>query len=91
MASIDEVTRLIETVRLTRDMVSYRYDPSLPPRAVVSPGETISSRTRTKAGSHRWPDQRIPPGRVTWMRFSAPTGGYEGRACRRKRAIGVLT
>jgi hypothetical protein len=27
-----------------------------------------------KTGSRRWPDQRIPPGRVTWMSFSAPTG-----------------
>ena len=29
---------------------------------------------RTKTGSRRWPDQRISPGRVTWMRFSALTG-----------------
>src|ERR1022692_218893 len=29
---------------------------------------------RTKTGSRRWPNQRISPGRVTWMRFSAPTG-----------------
>src|ERR1035438_1285237 len=29
---------------------------------------------RTKTGSLRWPNQRISPGRVTWMRFSAPTG-----------------
>src|ERR1017187_8008574 len=28
---------------------------------------------RTKTGSRRWPNQRISPGRVTWMRFSAPT------------------
>ena len=29
-------------------------------------------RTRPKAGSRRWHEQRIPPG-VTWMKFSAPT------------------
>src|ERR1017187_5884541 len=26
-----------------------------------------------KTGPRRWPDQRISPGRVTWMSFSAPT------------------
>src|ERR1022692_5033914 len=29
---------------------------------------------RPKTGSRRWPDQRISPGRMTWTRFSAPTG-----------------
>ena len=29
---------------------------------------------RTKADSRRWHDQRISPGRMTWMRLSAPTG-----------------
>src|SRR6266581_394516 len=28
---------------------------------------------RPETGSRRWPDQRIPPGRVTWTRFSART------------------
>jgi putative transposase len=28
---------------------------------------------RPKTGSRRWPDQRIPPGRMTWTRFSART------------------
>jgi hypothetical protein len=28
---------------------------------------------RTTTGSRRWPDQRISPGRVTWIKFSAPT------------------
>ena len=26
-----------------------------------------------ETGSRQWPDQRVPPGRVRWMRFSAPT------------------
>jgi proteasome lid subunit RPN8/RPN11 len=34
---------------------------------------------RPKTGSRRWPDQRISPGRMTWTRFSAPTGGCGGR------------
>ncbi len=29
---------------------------------------------RPETGSRRWPNQRIPPGRVTWTRFSARTG-----------------
>jgi amidase len=32
-------------VRLTRDTVSYHYDPSLPPRATVSPGTTVVFQT----------------------------------------------
>ena len=28
---------------------------------------------RPKTGSHRWPDQRISPGRMTWTRFPART------------------
>jgi len=28
---------------------------------------------RPKTGSHRWPDQRISPGRMTWTRFSTRT------------------
>ena len=35
---------------------------------------------RTKADSRRWHDQRISPGRMTWMRLSAPTGS---RSCPR--------
>ena len=30
---------------------------------------------RPKTDSRRWPDQRISPGRMTWTRFSARTGG----------------
>jgi hypothetical protein len=31
---------------------------------------------RPKTHSRRWPDQRISPGRVTWTKFSAPTGSH---------------
>jgi transposase len=41
---------------------------------------------RTKTRSRRWPDQRISPGRVTWMRFSAPTG-CRGQPGERQRPV----
>jgi amidase len=34
-----------QVTRLTRDTVSYHYDPSLPPRATVSPGATVVFET----------------------------------------------
>src|SRR6266702_1619620 len=50
----------------------------LPQRSRAAETATRTGRPqpvpRTKTGSHRWHDQRIPPGRVTWTRFSARTG-----------------
>ena len=51
----------------------------------TAPGLTCAAETPTRTGrsrpvqrpmadSHRLPDQRIPPGRMTWTRFSARTG-----------------
>jgi len=46
--------------------------------------ETATRTDRSRAvpdpetGSRRWPDQRIPPGRMTWTSFSAPTTGERG-------------
>jgi hypothetical protein len=34
---------------------------------------------RPKIGSRRWPDQRIPPGRMTWTRFSEHTISISSR------------
>jgi hypothetical protein len=54
--------------------------PAAPLAALRRPTETATTTghsrpvPRTKADSHRWHDQRISPGRVTWIRFSAPTG-----------------
>jgi hypothetical protein len=45
-----------------------------------------------EAGSRRWHDRRIPPGRVTWMKFSAPTRSRGqcrwGKGPRRRTAAG---
>ena len=54
--------------------------PAAPLAALCCPAETATTTghsrpvPRTKADSHRGHDQRISPGRVTWMRLSAPTG-----------------
>src|ERR1022692_4482664 len=42
-------------------------------RAAETATRTSLSRRlpRPKTGSRRWPDKRIPPGRMTWTRFSA--------------------
>jgi hypothetical protein len=44
-------------------------------RAAETASRTGQSRPapRPETGSRRWPDQRIPPGRVTWTRLSART------------------
>jgi transposase len=57
------------------------HDQHRPHRSLDSAAETTprTGRSRAipcpKAPSCRRHDQRIPPGRMTWMRFSAPTGG----------------
>ena len=55
----------------------HRPHRSLDGAAPLKPA-TRTDRSRAvpdpKTGSRRWPDQRIPPGRMTWMSFSAPTG-----------------
>ena len=43
------------------------------PAETATPTDRSRAVPRTKTGSGRWPNQRISPGRVTWMRFSAPT------------------
>ena len=54
-----------------------QHRPPLPgrSRAAETPPRTDRSRPvpRPKADSHRLPDQRVPPGRITWTRFSART------------------
>jgi hypothetical protein len=44
-------------------------------RAAETAARACRSRPvpRPKTGPRRWPDQRIPPGRMTWIRFSART------------------
>ena len=44
-----------------------------------TPARTGRSRPvpRPTADSHCLPDQRVPPGRITWMRFSARTGMWD--------------
>jgi len=60
-------------------------DPPQPAPASPSAGRRCSAETATQTGrprpvprpktrSRRRPDQRIPPGRMTWTRFSARTG-----------------
>jgi hypothetical protein len=41
---------------------------------VLTSGEAAPAQDRGRASSHRWLDQRISPGRMTWTRFSARTG-----------------
>ena len=43
------------------------------PAETATPTGRSRAVPRTKADSRRWHDQRISPGRVTWMRLSAPT------------------
>jgi transposase len=56
------------------------------------PAETATRTDRSRAlprpktGSRRWPDQRISPGRVMWMRFSALTGHQTSRGSSPARA-----
>ena len=49
-----------------------------PERRRAAEATTRACRSRPvphpKTRSSRWPDQRISPGRMTWSRFSAPTG-----------------
>ena len=51
--------------------------PPLPARCRAAETATRTGRPRPvqrpKTHSRRWPDQRIPPGRMTWTRFSART------------------
>jgi len=57
--------------------------------AAETPTRTGRSRPvpRPKADSHRLPDQRIPPGRMTWTRFSARTGLPGGSSCPRTASV----
>jgi hypothetical protein len=50
-----------------------------PDETATRTGPTLSS-TAMKTRSRWWHDQRVSPGRATWMRFSAPTGP-PGRPC----------
>src|SRR5216683_2369629 len=66
------------------DLAGVRDPPQSAP-ATPPPGRSCTAETSTGTGrsraapcpetdSHRLPHQRIPPGRITWTRFSARTG-----------------
>ena len=80
---VSSISRTSSTSSLTtRDLVS--QDPPQPAPAAPLPARRRTTETATRAGqprplprpkthSRRWPDQRIPPSRITWIRFSART------------------
>ena len=70
-------THLRQILRAYRDPPQSAPAAPLPARRRAAETPTRTDRSRPvphpKAGSHRLPDQRIPPGRMTWTRFSART------------------
>ena len=79
LAVIEHASRRIRILGPAR----VRDPPQSPPASpVAGRSRTAQTATRTgrsrpvprpKADPHRLPDQRVPPGRMTWMRFSART------------------
>ena len=73
----------LESEPSAADLAPVRDPPQSAPAAPLAPlrrpAETATATghpraaSRTKTDSRRWHDQRISPGRVTWMRLSAPT------------------
>jgi len=57
-----------------------------PLKPLPEPADPDRYRVRRQTHPHRLPDQRIPPGRMTWTRFSARTGSCSASGRSRHRA-----
>ncbi len=78
----------LESEPSAADPAPVRDPPQSAPAAPLAPrrcpAETATTTghsravPRKKTDSRRWHDQRISPGRMTWMRLSAPTGAQHG-------------
>ena len=79
----------------TCDLVSQQSAPAAPVTELRCAAETPAGTGRSRpvprptANPHRLPDQRIPPGRMTWTTFSARTGraGRDRGGVRRGRGL----
>ena len=82
-------------VRWHRDIVRRRWAARSRRRAAETAPRAGRSRSvpRPKTDAHQWPDQRISPGRMTWMRFSARTPAQvtQQRSDRLRRAQCCIT
>src|SRR5258705_4810309 len=62
------------------------HDPALAPRHPPAPLGRQIQAGQDRPADHPWSGQRVSPGRVTWMRFSAPTGHIPQTGGRRVKA-----